>query len=462
MVTATTSAQAPKAKPILREWSIDKKGEGHLKIRIDKNPGQVKAWLSTRRIVAMIAGSQGGKSSFGPHWLDREIQEKGPGDYLVVAANFPLLDKALLPSFLDLFWDESPYGLRYGDWQPSRKVFEFWKEPGVCGAKGSKKRAVLFPGERTRIIFASATNPEALESMTAKAAWLDEAGQKQFRRQAWEAVLRRVAVNRGRVLITTTPYGSGWLKTDIYDAWKNGDKDIDVIQYSSLDNPAFPLESYEYARRTMPEWKFNMFHRGLFSTPAGLIYDCFDGATQVVEGIKVGDDWPLYAGHDFGTSHMAALFIAQDPKTGYFYVTDEYLEGGKATIEHVRTWQEITKGKKVVKRLGGAHHEEGWRGDFTQAGWRIDEPLENGVEAGIQKVYELFKTHRIFVSRSCPILIDELQTYSRELDDNSKPTDKIDNKEQYHTLDALRYAMSDFRPVGVSTGNYAPIRTLSF
>jgi phage terminase large subunit len=88
--------------------------------------------------------------------------------------------------------------------------------------------------------------------------------------------------------------------------------------------------------------------------------------------------------------------------------------------------------------------------------------LENGVEAGIQKVYELFKTHRIFVSRSCPILIDELQTYSRELDDNSKPTDKIDNKEQYHTLDALRYAMSDFRPVGVPTGNYAPIRTLSF
>jgi hypothetical protein len=378
--------------------------------------------------------------------------KRGAGDYLVVTATFPLLNLALLPSFLDYFQDK----MHYGEWIPSQKVFMFHKE------KKGKQDNVIFPGETTRVIFASATNPEGLESMTAKAAWLDECGQKQFKRQAWEAVLRRVAVHKGRILGTTTPYGGGWLKTDIYEPWAKGDKDIEVIQADSIVNPAFPIESYEYAKRTMPEWKFNMFHRGLFSTPAGLIYDCFDGATHIVEGVKVGGGWPVYAGHDFGTSHMAALFIVQDPKTGYFYVTDEYLEGGKTTIDHVRNWQEITRGKKVVKRVGGAHHEEGWRGDFTQAGWRIDEPLENGVEAGIQKVYSLFKAGRLFVFRSCGNLIDELQSYSRELDDNSKPTDKIDNKEAYHMLDCLRYAMADFAPVGSPKGNYAAIQTLHF
>jgi hypothetical protein len=346
--------------------------------------------------------------------------------------------------------------MHYGEWMPSQKVFMFHKE------KKGKGDNVLFPGENTRVIFASATNPEGLESLTAKAAWLDECGQKQFRRQAWEAILRRVAVHRGRVLLTTTPYGGGWLKTDIYDPWAKGDKDIEVIQADSIVNPAFPMESYEYAKRTMPAWKFEMFHRGLFSTPAGLIYDCFDGASQIIETFPIPTEWPIYAGHDFGTAHMAALFVAQDPKTGYYYVFNEYLEGGKSTIEHIRIWQDMTKGLKVVKRLGGAHHEEGWRGDFTQAGWRIDEPLEPGVETGIQKVYSLFKTNRMFVFRTCGRFIDELQTYARELDDNSKPTDKIESKEQYHFCDCARYLASDTKPVGAVVGNYAPIKTLTF
>jgi hypothetical protein len=447
MVTAT---ETPVKAPPFREIVVGKNGQATL--RIHMHTAQAKVWNSQARFIAYIAGAQSGKTVMGPHWLEREILNRGPGDYLVATATFPLLNLALLPSFLDYFQDK----MHYGEWMPSQKVFTFHKE------KTGKGDNVLFPNENTRVIFASATNPEGLESLTAKAAWLDECGQKQFRRQAWEAILRRVAVNRGRILLTTTPYGGGWLKTDIYEPWTKGDKDIEVIQADSIVNPAFPMESYEYAKRTMPEWKFNMFHRGLFSVPAGLIYDCFDGASHVVEPFAIPADWPVYVGHDFGTSHMAALFITQDPKTGYYYVFNEYLEGGKSTIEHVRNWQEIVKGMRVVKRLGGAHHEEGWRGDFTQAGWRIDEPLEPGVEAGIQKVYSLFKTSRMFLFRTVPQFIDEMQTYARELDDNSKPTDKIENKEQYHFCDCARYFASDTKPVGAPTGNYAPISTLHF
>jgi len=458
MTTATVS-KAPTAAskpPPFREVYVDRKGEGHVRVHIEGNIGQTKAWLSTKRIVCMLAGSQGGKTVFGPHWLEREIQRCGPGDYIAATATVPLMNLSMLPSFLDWFQDT----MRYGEWFPSKHTFEFWKEAGKL--PDGKPKNVLFPGKTTRVIFFSATNPESLESATAKAAWLDEAGQKQFRRASWDAVLRRLNVSIGRILITTTPYGGGWLKSEIYDAWAKGEKSIDVIQYDSIANPAFPMESYEYAKRTMPEWKFNMFHRGLFTTPAGLIYDCFDGASQVIESFTMPTEWPVYVGHDFGTSHMAALFVAQDLKTGYYYVFNEYLEGGKSTIEHVRNWQDMTRGLKVVKRLGGAHHEEGWRGDFTQAGWRIDEPLEPGVEAGIQKVYPLFKTNRLFVFRSCGRFIDELQSYSRELDDNSKPTDMIENKEQYHFCDCARYMASDTRPVGAPTGNYGPIKTLHF
>src|SRR5262245_63080665 len=63
------------------------------------HPGQQLAWDSRKRFVLVLAGTQGGKTSFGPLWLNREIQEKGPGDYMVVTPTFPLLNLKALPEF---------------------------------------------------------------------------------------------------------------------------------------------------------------------------------------------------------------------------------------------------------------------------------------------------------------------------------------------------------------------------
>ena len=54
---------------------------------------------SVARIVAMLAGSQGGKTVLGPHWMHREILRCGEGDYLVGTSTFPLLNLKLLPEY---------------------------------------------------------------------------------------------------------------------------------------------------------------------------------------------------------------------------------------------------------------------------------------------------------------------------------------------------------------------------
>jgi hypothetical protein len=77
---------------------------------------------------------------------------------------------------------------------------------------------------------------------------------------------------QGRVCAATTLYNLGWIKSEIYDAWVRGDKDIDVIQFSSVQNPAFPKQEFERARSKMQDWRFDMFYRGQFAKPAGLIY----------------------------------------------------------------------------------------------------------------------------------------------------------------------------------------------
>jgi len=88
-------------------------------LRLHMHPGQWRAWEATARWVVVLAGTQGGKTVFGPHWLYREIQRGGPGDYLVVTPTFQLLEKKALPALLQLF-DQWLHLGRYTT-SPSRK-----------------------------------------------------------------------------------------------------------------------------------------------------------------------------------------------------------------------------------------------------------------------------------------------------------------------------------------------------
>ena len=417
------------------------------KLKLNLHVGQTKAWDSEARFPVMLGGTQVGKTCFAPDWLEREIRRKGPGDYLAITATFPLLSLKLLPEFLFVFQDI----YHYGTYNSSAKTFTFHRQ------KKKETDVVLFTDKQyeeegvreCRIIFGSATNPESIESATAKAAVLDEAGQKQFRRDAWEATLRRLSLAQGRALIITTLYGYGWLKTEVYDEWERGNTDFDVIQIDSIVNPAFPIEEYERAKLIMPDWKFQLFYRGRYSKPVGMIYDSFDSVNAVIDEREIPENWPVYVGHDFGSNNTAGLWYAQDPETGFFYLFQEYLAGGLATHEHVNNWIDMSKGHRIIKRTGGANHEDGWRGDFSQAGWRIDKPTVREVDAGILKVYGFHKTNKLFIFRTCVNYLDEKQSYSYVLDEerNYQPTDKIENKERYHLMDAERYVLSDFNPV---------------
>ncbi len=427
--------------PVFRE--ADEDGVLHLY----RHPGQTRAALSKKRFVVVFAGTQGGKTCWGPHWLLDEIISRGAGDYLVVTASFPLLDLKLLPEFREVF----EYLLGLGTFRETKRVF-------VVSKEGEVK---LFGGEQdtqTRIIFGSATNPESIESATAKAAWLDEAGQKQFRRESWEAIQRRLSIHTGRVLFTTTLYNLGWLKNEIYDRWQAGNKDIDVIQFKSTENPAFPQEEYDRAKTVLPLWKFKMFYEGEYDKPAGLIYDAFNEETCKVRRFKLPEEWPRYVGMDFGTNNMAALWYAQDPATHTFYLYREYLMGGMSSGEHAKKLIRLSQGENIVKCCGGSHQEQLSREAFTGAGWKVSEPRlgrtnpQNSVEIGIDRVYELHRLDRIVVFDDLPGYYDEKLSYSRELDDDYNPTEKIDNKAKYHFMDCERYILSEAKPETNITG----------
>lgn len=397
---------------------------------------QWRAWDSTKRIIAVLAGTQGGKTSFGPHWLYREIGLRGPGDYMVVTPTYPLLEKKALPELLRIFDKILALGKYVGG---ASKMFTF-------SSKGERRTFGKVQDVPTRVFFGHAQDPDSLESATAKGAWLDEAGQKKFKLGSWEAILRRLSIYLGRVLLTTTPYNLGWLKQMLWDPWMahhQDHPDIEVVRFRSIDNPVFPQAEYERARRDLPRWKFDMFYNALFTRPAGLIYDSFDDTRHKIPRFAIPDEWPRFLGLDFGGVNTAGVFFAREPNTPRLYAYREYKAGGRTAKQHIQHLLQSEPRRPTT--AGGAKSEQQWRDEFAAAGLAVKEPPISDVEVGIDRVYGCHSRDEILVFDDLAGYLDEKATYSRELDEAGEPTEKIEDKHDFHFMDAERYIISLLR-----------------
>lgn len=422
-----------------------KKPDGSRGLRPDFHAGQRKAWASKKRVVAVIAGVRSGKTSFGAFWLWREMQQCGPGDYLMVAPNYPLIDKAAGPEIQSLFERQLRLGsVRTNPWQ-------FRVSP-----EGHAKLWPQTPMERpSRILFGHADDPDSLEAMTVKAAWLDECGQKRFRLASWEAVQARLSIDQGRALLTSRPYDLGWLKQRIYDPWeaaKGNHPDIDLIRFDSTANPSFPPEEFARARRELPGWKFAMVYQAHFERPAGLIYTSFDQQAHIIPPFKIDDKWPRYLGLDFGGINTCALFYAKDPAGIYYLYREYYPKVGRTAAQHVAA---ILAGEKQrPTAVGGSKSEGQWRNEFAAAGLGVSEPAVKEVDVGIGRVFAAHAAGKVRVFSTCTGYIDEKMSYSYRCDETGEPlgTGEIDSKEDYHHMDAERYILGWCeRPHGTTT-----------
>ena len=372
-LTTLTPTDTPSLFSIVEERGRDGQRQRGVDLRFHE--GQARAWRSARRIVAIISGSQGGKTSFGPWWLAREIEQGGPGDYIAATATYDLFKLKMLPEMRVVFEDTLGVARFWSGDQILELCEHTWHAPsGMWVPQRGAFRATRSSDPMwARIILRSASSPGGLESATAKAAWLDEAGQDEFPLTAWEAVRRRLALSRGRILITTTPYNLGWLKHQVYDRWLRGDKTIDVIQFASILNPAFSREEFEERRQEMDDWKFRMFYEGQFERPAGLIYSAFIDKYKHEGGHKVAPfriplEWPRWGGIDPGAVHHAKVWLAYDPTTSVYYLYRESLAGEMSTSEHAEDIRSYPDHERVVLWFAGQKSEKQQRLDYEAAG----------------------------------------------------------------------------------------------
>lgn len=382
--------------------------------------GQARAWASDKRFILVLAGAQSGKTTFGPVWLDREIQKCGPGEYLAISANYPLMDMKMLPEM------RSHFEQRLG-WQYHGGSIQYFSH------YGGKYKIFL------------RTAKSALESATAKAIWMDECGHPDYSLETWQACRRRIAVNRSRVLMTTTPYDLGWLKVHVFDKCGK-DPSYECINFRSIENPAFSVAEYLENQQDMAPWRFNMMFNGIFEAPAGLIYRAYSDSLYPrghrIKDFMIPTEWPRTLGADFGLVNTALLWIATNPKSDEYVVYREEMGGELSQSEWARRVKDY--GDPVTTYLGGSRSEEDHRISWQLAGIPMLLPAIQEVEAGIDHIIALFREKRMFVFDSCTSLRAQLGSYSRKLDSLDQPVEVIADKQKYHMCDALRYGVSRF------------------
>src|SRR5262252_5305007 len=137
---------APACPPLIEEAARDRRRG----LVYHFHPGQLRAWDSSKRVVAVIAGARGGKTSFGACWLHREMCRAGAGDYLLAAPSYQLLEKAAAPEVEHLF------GRLLGLGRLRRAPFRF-----EISEEGCQLLWGAVPARRPRLLCGHADDPDS-------------------------------------------------------------------------------------------------------------------------------------------------------------------------------------------------------------------------------------------------------------------------------------------------------------
>jgi phage terminase large subunit len=379
---------------------------------------QFQAFNFSTLYAATICGKRSGKTFVGALWAGKQITKYPKGVGLIAAPTYKILQQAAL----DTFFSQYP------------ELRQFY----------NKQEGIINLPEGGRIYIRSTDEPNALEGITANWAWLDEAGQ--MKRDVWRIVRARVSTTNGQIFITTSPYTMNWLYDELYLPWKRGeDEDTSVFTWKTADNPVFRSENGQKfllgeRKRLRPE-EYAREYEGEFTKLTGLVWDFPPEQilpdSEALEKIKLYPDKSI-CGVDFGFNNPAAQVVVIE-KDSVFYVFDEWKESQKSTVEIIEQAKAFKMNYKTSIFFPDPA-EPDRIAEMKKAGLNC-ELTSKEVKAGLTHVSSLIREKKLYISKRCVQLLDEINSYIY-LEGKDTP-----HKENDHLCDALRYALMGHRPI---------------
>lgn len=266
---------------------------------------------------------------------------------------------------------------------------------------------------------------------------LDEAQDYRNFWVGWHEALRpTLTPRRGIAMFTGTPKGFNHL----YDLFNFSFKDSDYasFKFTSYDNPWLPVDEIEKAKSELTEDRFAQEYLAEFRKSEGLVFKEFNRSVHLFD-YEIHGYSERVAGIDFGYTNPTAIpeIVIKD---GKYYVLNE-LYRTLMTDEEVADYVANQRFNKVYPDPEAPAAIEVMRRKGVNI--RDVKKGKDSIQAGIQKMRELFKQNRLFIHRNCANLISELEMYSyldapNNRNPNENPQDKFN-----HAIDAVRYVVDN-------------------
>ena len=336
------------------------------------------------------------------------------------------------------------------------------QEPIDAGVykKNEGEHFIEKPGTENRIKAKTCWNANTLRGDYADKLTLDE--WQLMAEDTWDDAAAPMLIdNNGDATFIFTPpslYSSGVSRArdprHASKMFKKAQKDTtgrwEAFHFTSMDNPYISKEALADITKDM---SIESYRREILAEDddvegSWLVYGAFKAETQSISRFNIPKEWPVYVGHDFGKANPAALFIAQNPGTGDFFIYNVYLPGGgRSAYEHTQEFVKITTGYNVIRRVGGnINTEDEIRQAYSAHGWPISPPKISKPNAQIDRVIGLMNLNKIFIFNDLSPLLTELSTCLWKIDEQGRTLDEIKDESRYHLLACLRYVGSDFVP----------------
>jgi PBSX family phage terminase large subunit len=378
---------------------------------------QKQALCSDKRIVAMIAGLQSGKTFSGALWMRMLIsQYKDPYDSFIVAfPTYSIYTSSTLPAFMRLCSD-------LGTLNKSEHTFTLNHGPVVY--------------------FRSMDNDWSAEGITnCRAIWIDEGGL--ISTQAFINLMGRAAPKQAQIFVSTTPYNlSNYLYRDIYEPWRDGTRDdVEVVQFKSVDNPYFPKEEYERQQSLLDPRMFRMRYCGEFERMAGLVYSDFD-YRNYTDSFKIDSHkYTIVAGIDWGYTDPFAIAVrAIDHEGTHDYQIGEYCVAGHTPNECVNVAKQYQR-VYGIERFYADCADPGMIAEFQKASLPVVACKNKNIEYGIGLHNSIIRSQVYQVFRGkCPETEREYESYQyKKFDIDGQSATNMPLDINNHLMDANRY-----------------------
>lgn len=313
----------------------------------------------------------------------------------------------------------------------------------------AQKKILKLP--RGYIDFGSAQKPENLEGFNYKRAVLNEAGHILKKPSLWHnTIMPMIKAEDNQTRIIGTPKGQG-LFEELYIRGMEHSNEYSSYRFTVYDSPYWSKGQIEEVRGKTPELIWKQEYMASFEAFAGMIYPDFKEELHVREPQLKRLTDTYFIALDVGWEHPTACLLGMEDIEHNIFIRDEFREQyldtkqignyinsmlmrNGLTMENVQLYvidpaskgTQQTSGQSILFQL----QEEGW--PFI--------PADNNVMAGISRTTRLLRENKLYISRRCPKLIDEVKNYHwKEYGDGGYGMNPTPYKIGDDLADAFRY-----------------------